>query len=33
MSTIQKADRLIEQLELLTSEEIDLVIAFIEFLH
>lgn len=33
MTTIQKTDRLLEQLEVLTPEEVDLVIAFVEFLH
>jgi hypothetical protein len=33
MSTIQPTDRLLQQLEALTHEEIDLVIAFVGFLH
>jgi hypothetical protein len=33
MSIIQQTDRLIQQLDVLTTEEIDLVIAFVEFLH
>jgi hypothetical protein len=33
MSIIQPTDRLLQQLEILTPEEVDLVIAFVEFLH
>jgi hypothetical protein len=33
MSVAQPTDGLLQQLEVLTSEEIDLVIAFVEFLH
>ncbi len=33
MSTIQKTDKLLQQLEILTPEEIDLVIDFVDFLQ
>ena len=33
MSMIQKTDGLLQQLEILTTDEIDLVIAFVEFLQ
>jgi hypothetical protein len=33
MSTIQKTDKLLQQLIVLTTEEIDLVIDFVEFLQ